>query len=179
MLAFRVCLVYDPDEIEKQTESHGAIQFDHIEYEFCKEQLAVRRDPIFLLQLRELNSKLPRDLTPLCKTSTNLSEFDAKLHGYCVRARQKVNRLKHIWRKNKAHIIEDDGTIFIMKTLFDFKTLTAQDFIIKLDDIDTTDWSNVNTNPMRQLNEEIKNLPRGVAFIEELLTNSSKYVPCH
>lgn len=205
MLAFRVCLVYDEEKVEKHAESYGAVQFDHIEYEFCKEQLKERRDPIFLLQIRELKSKLPRDLSPMCKTSTNLSEFDEKLHGYCVRARQKVSRLKQIWRKNKALIKEEDGyvlrskygflfdsirgilldsfsfyfysTIFIMKTMFDFKNYTAQDFIIKLDDIDTTDWRNVLTNPVRILNEEIKSLPRGIAFIEELLTNCSKYVP--
>lgn len=112
MLAFRVCLVYDSDEVEMHGESYGAIQFDHIEYEFCKEQLSVRRDPIFSLQIRELKSKLPRDLTPMCKTSTNLSEFDEKLHGYCVRARQKVKRLKQIWRKNKALIKEEDGYVF-------------------------------------------------------------------
>lgn len=204
MLAFRVCLVYDENDVEKHAESYGAIQFDHIEYEFCKEQLASRDDPIFLLQIQELKSKLPRDLTPMCKTSTNLSEFDEKLHGYCVRARQKVKRLKQIWRKSKAVIKEEDGyvfqynfvcqnmhfietirlfhyysTIFIMKTMFDFKNVIAQDFIIKLDDIDTTDWRNVLTNPTRTLNEEIKNLPRGVAFIEELLTNCSRYVPWH
>lgn len=61
--------------------------------------------------------------------------------------------------------------------MFDFTNYKAQDFIIKLDDIDTTDWRNVLTNPRRQLNEEIKKLPNGVAFIEELLTNCSKYVP--
>lgn len=109
MLAFRVCLVYDSDEVEKHVESYGAVQFDHIEYDFCKEQLEVRHHPIFLLQLRELKSKLPRDLTSMCKSSTNLSEFDEKLHGYCVRARQKVKHLKQIWRKNKALIKVEDG----------------------------------------------------------------------
>lgn len=64
-----------------------------------------------------------------------------------------------------------------MKTMFDFKNYTSQEFIIKLDDIDTTDWRNVLTNPVRTLNEEIKHLPKGVAFIEELLANCSKYVP--
>lgn len=61
--------------------------------------------------------------------------------------------------------------------MYDFVNYNHQDFIIKLDDIDTTDWRNVLTNPSRKLNEEIKNLPNGVAFIEELLTNCSKYVP--
>lgn len=61
--------------------------------------------------------------------------------------------------------------------MFDFKNYDSQDFIIKLDNIDTTDWHNVLTNPRRALNEEIKSLPNGVAFIEELLTNCSKYVP--
>lgn len=64
-----------------------------------------------------------------------------------------------------------------MKTMFDFANYGSQEFIIKLDDIDTTDWRNVLTNPRRTLNEEIKSLPNGVAFIEELLTNCSKYVP--
>lgn len=61
--------------------------------------------------------------------------------------------------------------------MYNFKTIEHQDFIIKLNDIDTTDWHNVLTNPRRQLNDEIKNLPSGIAFIEELLTNCSKYVP--
>lgn len=112
MLVFRVCLVYDPDVVEKQIESYGAIQFDHIEYDFCKEQLAVRCDPIFSLQIRELKSKLPQDLSPMCKSSTNLSDFDEKMHGYCVRARQKVKKLKQIWRKHKALIKEEEGYVF-------------------------------------------------------------------
>lgn len=111
MLAFQVCLVYDPKEIEKHSESYGALKFDHIEYEFCNEQLKVRYNPIFLLEKRELESKLPRDLTTMCKSSTNLSEFDEKLHGYCVRARQKVKKLKQIWRKNKALIKEENGYV--------------------------------------------------------------------
>lgn len=114
MLAFQVCLVYDPNEIEKHSESYGAIQFDHIEYEFCKEQLKVRHEsPIFLLEIRELKSKLPRDLTSMCKSSTHLSKFDENLHGYCVRARQKVKKLREIWRKNKALIKEEDGYVSI------------------------------------------------------------------
>lgn len=112
MLAFRVCLVYDSDEIKKHVELYGAIRFDHIEYEFCKEQLSVRTCPIFLLQIQELKSKLPRDLSPMCKYSTNLSEFDEKLHGYVKRARQKVKQLKQIWRKNRALIKEEDGYVF-------------------------------------------------------------------
>lgn len=61
--------------------------------------------------------------------------------------------------------------------MFDFKNFNVQEFVIELDDIDNTDWRNVFTKPNRTLNEEIKNLPKGVAFIEELLTNCSKYVP--
>lgn len=103
-------MVYDPDEVEKHSESYGAIQFDYIVYDFCKEQLKVRhKNPIFLLEVQELKSKLPRDLTPMCKSSTNLSEFDEKLHGYCVQARNKVKKLKEIWRKNKALIKEENG----------------------------------------------------------------------
>lgn len=112
MLAFRVCLVFDEKEVEKHAESYGAIQFNRIVYEFSKEQLKVRHCPILLLQIRELKSKLPRDLLPMCKTSTNLSEFDEKLHGYCVRARQKVKQLKKIWRKTKALIKEENGYVF-------------------------------------------------------------------
>lgn len=114
MVAFQVYLVYDQHKIEKHVESYGAIRFDHIEYDFCKEQLSVRRDsPIFQLEVRELKSKLPRDLTPMCKFSTNLSEFDEKLHGYVVRARKKVKQLKEIWRKNKALIKKEDEYVSV------------------------------------------------------------------
>lgn len=113
MIAFQVCLIYDADNVERHVDSYGAVRFDRIEYEFCKEQMKVRRgNPIFLLEMHELKSKLPRDLTPMCKSSTNLSKFDEKLHGYCVRARQKVNQLKELWRKNKALIKEEDGYDF-------------------------------------------------------------------
>lgn len=61
--------------------------------------------------------------------------------------------------------------------MLDFATETYQDYIIELNDIDSTEWRNVRTNPRRVLNEEIKSLPKGVAFIKELLTNDAKYVP--
>lgn len=110
MVVFSVCLIYDSKSIEKQAESNGAVRFDRIEYQFHKEQLKVRQqNPIFLLEVQELKSKLPRNLAAMCKTSTNLSTFDEKMNAYCVRAREKVQKLKQIWRKNKALIKEEDG----------------------------------------------------------------------
>lgn len=61
--------------------------------------------------------------------------------------------------------------------MISLKNELYQEFIIQLSDIDTTDWLNVRTNPRRTLNEEIKNLPKGIPFIKELLENRSKYVP--
>lgn len=61
--------------------------------------------------------------------------------------------------------------------MLNFKQHIYQDYIIELNDVDSTEWRNVRTNPRRVLNEEIKNLPKGMAFIKEFLTNDSKYVP--
>lgn len=61
--------------------------------------------------------------------------------------------------------------------MVDLKNHLYQEYIIELSDIDTTDWHNVRSNPRRTLNEEIKNLPKGIPFIKELLENSKKYVP--
>lgn len=61
--------------------------------------------------------------------------------------------------------------------MLDFERHNYQDYIIELSNIDSTEWRNVRTNPPRVLNEEIKSLPKGVKFIEELLTNDTKYVP--
>lgn len=61
--------------------------------------------------------------------------------------------------------------------MLDFKRQEYQEYIIELSDIDSTDWRCVRTNPQRVLNETIKSLPKGMAFIKELLTADSKYVP--
>lgn len=61
--------------------------------------------------------------------------------------------------------------------MIDFENTIYQDFIIELSDIDSTNWRNVRTNPHRTLNEDVKSLPKGIPFIEELLANSSEYVP--
>lgn len=61
--------------------------------------------------------------------------------------------------------------------MLDFETQSYQEYIIELRDIDSTEWRNVRTNPRRVLNEEIKSLPKGMAFIKELLKNDRKYVP--
>lgn len=61
--------------------------------------------------------------------------------------------------------------------MLDFENQCYQEFIIELCDIDTTEWHNVRTNPRRILNEEIKSLMKGIPFIQELLSNCSKYVP--
>lgn len=61
--------------------------------------------------------------------------------------------------------------------MLDFEGHNYQDYIIKLNDIDSTEWRNVQTNPQRVLNEEIKTLPKGIPFIKELLINDSRYIP--
>lgn len=62
--------------------------------------------------------------------------------------------------------------------MLDFAAQNHQDYIIELNNgIESTDWRNVRTNPRRVLNEEIKSLSKGTAFIRELLSNDEKYVP--
>lgn len=61
--------------------------------------------------------------------------------------------------------------------MVDYVNQRIQEFIIEIVDIDSTEWRNVRTNPRRTLNPKIKNLPTGVPFIVEVLSNSSKYIP--
>ncbi|XP_055308896.1 uncharacterized protein LOC129572816 [Sitodiplosis mosellana] len=177
MHVFKVCLIYDPNTTENSVEMYGALKFTKINRQFCPKHMSQRTYAPFLLEVQELNSKLPSNLLPLCETSAYLSEFDDKMNEYCVKAQNKVKEIHQICRKVNALIKEENGLIYIMKTMLDFKTESYQDYIIELSDIDSTEWRNVRTNPRRVLNEEIKSLPKGVAFIKELLTNDRKYVP--
>lgn len=109
MPAFKVCLVYDPEMADADAEKYGVIRITKIIPQFCKTHLSERNHPEFLLEIKELQSKLPKNLLPMCETSSNLSEFDEKLHEYCVHAQNKVKEVKEMCKKSNALIKEENG----------------------------------------------------------------------
>lgn len=61
--------------------------------------------------------------------------------------------------------------------MMDFKNYESTEYVIDINDIDSTDWRNVHTSPVRMLNKAIEALPKGMAFLREFLPNDTKYVP--
>lgn len=109
MPAFKVCLIYDPDKVQKSVNTYGTLKFMKINHQFCKKHLASRGYAIFKLEMRELISKLPKNLLSLCETTTQLSNFDDRLNEYCINAQKKVNELKEICTKSNAFVREENG----------------------------------------------------------------------
>lgn len=109
MSVFKVCLTYDPKTVDEQVKQYGGIRFLNVYTNFCREHLSVRDYPPFLLEIKELKSKLPRNLLPLCPTSFHLSEFDEKLNEYCAKAQNKVKQLQILCDKKSAFIKEENG----------------------------------------------------------------------
>lgn len=88
---------------------YGMMRFKKIIPQFCKLHVKERNYAAFKLQVQELNSKLPSHLLPMCETTTKLSEFDEKMHDYCVNAQNKVNDLLVFCRELNALIKEENG----------------------------------------------------------------------
>lgn len=109
MPVFTVCLVYDQEMAYEDAEKYGVIRIKKIIPQFCSTHLSERNHPEFLLQVLELKSKLPKVLLPLCETSSNLSEFDEKLHEFCVDAQNAVKIVKEMCQKSNALIKEENG----------------------------------------------------------------------
>lgn len=109
MPVFKVCLIYDPNTAYEESEKYGVIRIHKIIHQFCNVHLKERNYPPFLLEVQELKSKLPKNLLPMCESSSMLSEFDVKLNEYCINAQTKVATLKEICNKNKALLKEENG----------------------------------------------------------------------
>lgn len=109
MPVFKVCLVYDPEVAPEECEKYGVIRFKKILPLFCEVHLKERHYPPFLLEVQELRSKLPKNLLPMCETSSNVSNIDDKLNEYCVKAQNKVAEIKAICKKTKALVKAEDG----------------------------------------------------------------------
>lgn len=109
MPVFKVCLVYDPDTAYGECEKYGMIKFIRIIPDFCEVHLRERNYAPFLLEVQELRSKLPKNLLPMCETSSSLSNIDDKLHEYCVKALNQVAEIKAVCKKTKALIKSENG----------------------------------------------------------------------
>lgn len=109
MPAFKVCLIYDPNEVEKNVEMYGAIKFTKITTQFCPIHLSQRESAKFKLEVQELKSHVPTNLLPFCETSAFLSEFDEKLHELCTKIKRKTEQLRDICKKTMALIKEENG----------------------------------------------------------------------
>lgn len=60
------------------------------------------------LMMRELQSKLPKDLLRMCETSADLSRFDDELHSYVASAHNKVKGLEKLCPRHGAWIIKEE-----------------------------------------------------------------------
>lgn len=109
MPAFKVCLIYDPNMVGKCVNTYGTLKFSKINHQFCPIHLKRRTYAVFKLEMLELSSKLPKNLLPLCETSSQLSNFDDRLNEYCINAQNKVKKLHELCRKMKAVIKEENG----------------------------------------------------------------------
>lgn len=109
MPVFKVCLIYDPDAVENNVEMYGALKFTKINRQFCRIHLSKRDYAVFQLEVQELKSHLPSNLLQFCETSAYLSDFDEKLHDYCIKIKNKVEQLHNICRKTNALIKEENG----------------------------------------------------------------------
>lgn len=119
---------------------------------------------------------LPIDLTTICSDSQNIYKALDQFDEWFESAVAKVNEVIQLTIECEAFLKIDEKQCYIEQTVFDIKKYISQEYVIKLDKIDSVGPRNVFFEPACETTDEFKNLPVGFPFLRAFLSNPKSFL---